>query len=116
MTVLLPPDPSRAPLQGTPGGTASTVRIASYRNTEIIIEADAAAPGYVVLNDPWQPWWFATLDGEDVPILRANVLFRAVFVPPGRHSVRFEFRPLAGALRQIEAKMGRATAPGGVRD
>jgi uncharacterized membrane protein YfhO len=85
----------------------STVRISSYRNTEIVVEVDAALPGYVVLNDPWHPWWFASVDGQDAPIIRANVIFRTVPVPAGRHTVRFQFRPLAGAWRQIEAKIAR---------
>ena len=57
--------------------------------------------GYVVLNDPYHPWWSAAVDGAEAPVLRANVLFRAVAVPPGRHTVRFEFRPLAGAWREL---------------
>ena len=73
------------------------VRIASYRNTEVIVEADSPGGGWVVLNDLWHPWWFADVDGKAAEILRANVLFRAVAVPPGRHVVRFTFRPLAGA-------------------
>ena len=79
----------------------------------MIIEADSPAGGWVVLNDLWHPWWFADLDGKPATILRANVLFRAVVVPPGRHAIRFTFRPLAGAMTQI----GKSpAAPGGRAD
>lgn len=104
-TVLVPATPPRAPDAGNAVSRASTARIVSYRNNEVVIEADAASPGYVVLNDPWHPWWFATVDGQSAPILRANVIFRTVMVPAGRHMVRFEFRPLAGAWRQIGARI-----------
>ena len=57
-----------------------------------------------MLNDVWHPWWTATLNGRDVPILRANVLFRAVQVPPGRHVVRFTFRPLYGAWAELTGR------------
>jgi hypothetical protein len=106
-TVLVPPDAPRAGPGAVPGTAAGTARIVSYRNTEVVIEVDAPAPGYVVLNDPWHPWWFATVDGESAPVIRANVIFRTVPVPAGRHIVRFEFRPLAGAWRQIEARIAR---------
>jgi hypothetical protein len=78
-----------------------TARILSYRNTEVVIEAQSPAGGYVVLNDVWFPWWMAEVDGRKVPLLRANVIFRAVEVPPGRHTVRMTFRPFAGAVRQL---------------
>jgi hypothetical protein len=91
-TVLLEHVPAR-PAPAQPG----TARIASYRNTQVVVEADSPAGGWVVLNDVWQPWWFADVDGAPAELLRANVLFRAVAVPPGRHQVRFTFRPLAGA-------------------
>jgi hypothetical protein len=65
----------------------------------------------VVLNDPWQPWWFASIDGQPAEILRANVLFRAVAVPPGRHIVRFEFRPLAGAWKELAGHAWQPVAP-----
>jgi len=78
-----------------------------YGNTEIELEADSPDGGWVVLNDVWQPWWFAEVDGRPAEILRANVLFRAVAVPPGRHKVRFVFRPLAGALHQLRSPVPR---------
>jgi hypothetical protein len=89
---------------GHDGESGGAARIASYANTEIVIETESPAGGHVVLNDPYHPWWFATVDGADAPILRANVLFRAVAVPAGRHTVRFAFRPLAGAWRELAAR------------
>lgn len=87
-----------------PPGEPGKASIVVYANTRVVIEADSTDGGYVVLNDIWQPWWTATVDGSDAPILRANVLFRAVAVPPGRHTVTFNFQPLQGALKQLQAK------------
>jgi len=99
-TVLLEGAPEQAaPAQGAPAPAA--LRIVRYGATEIAVEVEAAAAGYLVLNDPYQPWWFAEVDGKEAPILKANVLFRAVPVSAGRHDVRFTFRPLLGAWRQV---------------
>ena len=81
-----------------PPGTA---RIVNYRNTEVVVEADSPGGGWVVLNDLWHPWWFAQIDGQSADLLKANVLFRAVAVPAGKHVVRFTFKPLAGAWREL---------------
>jgi hypothetical protein len=95
-TVLLENAPATAGPR--PAGRAT---IAAYGNTDVTVEADSPDGGWIVLNDLWHPWWFATVDGQAAEIQRANVLFRAVAVPPGRHAVRFTFRPLAGAWRQL---------------
>ncbi len=67
---------------------------------------EASNGGVLVLNDVWHPWWRATLDGAPVEILKANVIFRGVVVPAGRHTVRFTFHPFSGALAQLGAKFG----------
>ena len=82
-----------------------TARILRYENTEIVISVDSPDGGWVVLNDVWHPWWFAEIDGLHATLKRANVIFRAVEVPSGRHTVRFVFRPLAGALREVLNRM-----------
>jgi hypothetical protein len=87
----------------------SSVRIRHYENTKVVIDVDAAQPGFVVLHDVWHPWWSADVDGDDAPILRANVLFRAVQVPAGHHIVTFEFRPISSVVAEVRDRLtGRA--------
>jgi uncharacterized membrane protein YfhO len=40
----------------------------------------------------YYPAWHASVDGTVAPVLRANHAFRAVPVPAGDHTVRFEYR------------------------
>jgi uncharacterized membrane protein YfhO len=77
------------------------VSIIRYENTLVEVEVRTEQPGFVVLNDVWHPWWTATVDDAPSEILRANVLFRAVPVPAGRHRLRFQFEPLAGAIAEL---------------
>ncbi len=79
-------------------GKASILR---YENTIVEIEVLAEQAGFVLLNDVWHPWWTAMVDELPTEVLKANVLFRAVRVPAGRHIVRFQFEPLAGAFAEI---------------
>ena len=77
--------PSRSP----------TVRITHYAPERVEIELEASAPGYLLLTDAWYPGWRATVDGEPVPIQRADLLFRAVAVEAGEHRIIFTFRPVS---------------------
>ena len=43
--------------------------------------------------DAYYPGWYAFIDGERVPILRANEQFKAIVLPPGTHRVYFVFKP-----------------------
>jgi hypothetical protein len=95
----LPARPETAPAERT------RLHVATYRNTEIVIDVETPDSGYLVLNDPYHPWWFAQVDGQETKILQANVLFRAVAVPAGRHRARFTFRPLMGAWRQFASRL-----------
>jgi Dolichyl-phosphate-mannose-protein mannosyltransferase len=103
-TVLLEQAPRAAPLTIETAGTARLVR---YANTEVVIEVDSPSGGMVVLNDVWHPWWRATIDGIETEIFRANAIFRAVQVPPGKFTVRFTFAPLRGAWQELRDKIRR---------
>ncbi len=83
------------------------VRILSYANTEVVVEAESTGGGWVVLNDVWHPRWEVEVDGRQAgQALRANAIFRAAVVPPGKVRVRFVFRPLSGSWRMPERHGG----------
>ena len=66
-------------------GSAGRARIVVVAPDRIEIEADSELGGMLALHDTWYPGWIAEIDGERVPMLRADVLFRGVEVPAGRH-------------------------------
>ena len=106
-TVLLEADAGvePPPLRKPEECPRAMARLTHYENTVVEIDADSICGGYVVLNDVWHPWWSVTVDGEPGEILKANVIFRAVEVTPGRHKLRFEFRPVAGAFAELSERL-----------
>jgi hypothetical protein len=98
-TVLLGRPVSPSVAEAKPG--PRSVRIISYRNTEVVIEARSERGGFVVLNDAWDDWWRVEVDGKEARIEQANVMFRAVAVPGGTVRVRFVYRPFSGALGEL---------------
>ena len=101
-TLLLEHAPPHPPAGPAGGGTA---RIVDYKNTEVTVDVESDTGGFLLLTDAWHPWWRAEVDGVPAPILKADVLFRAVEVGPGRHRIRFAFHPFLGAWDELRAKL-----------
>ncbi len=96
-----------------PATTASgSARIRDYGTTEVVIDVEAPQGGFLVLNDVWHPWWQVEIDGRPAELLRANVLFRAVAVPPGKSTARFVFRPFAGLWHDLAMRSAKNRAGG----
>jgi hypothetical protein len=79
----------------SPSGAKSAARIVSYQRNSVVIDVEGDEAGVLVLHDIHYPGWEASVDGERKPILRANLLFRGIEVPAGRHRVEFHFRPIS---------------------
>jgi hypothetical protein len=69
------------------------VRIVEFGPENVHLEAEVTQPALLVLADAFYPGWSASVDGTPVPILRANLMFRAVALAPGRHNVSFTYKP-----------------------
>jgi hypothetical protein len=61
-------------------------------SSHLLVEADAPADGFLLLADTFYPGWEASVDGQLVPIYRANISARAIQLPKGRHDVQFVYR------------------------
>jgi uncharacterized membrane protein YfhO len=57
----------------------------------VVVEVESDRNGWLVLSDRYYPGWRADINGKPARIERANVVVRAVAVPPGRHIVTFRF-------------------------
>ncbi len=97
-------DPASAALLAAPEGTPVRAgEEAPHAGTTLGYEAErvrvqAAGPGILILTDAFYPGWTARVDGVPAPILRADVMFRAVVLPEGEHTVEFVYAPRAWSV------------------
>jgi hypothetical protein len=90
--VLTGPDGPEHVTRGRPAPKDSAA-IHRYAPEHVTIITNAASPAWLVLADAHYPGWQAKIDGASVDIIPANVLFRAVPVPAGQHTVTFDYIP-----------------------
>lgn len=101
---------------------AGESRITRLDPDRVRVEAELSEPGYLVLVDSYDPGWRVSVDGRRAPLLRANVAFRGVALPAGRHHLEFVYRPdqvvqglLASAFTALLALSLAASRRGGTR-
>ncbi len=61
-------------------------------DTQYRFVANSEAGFWLFLADTWHPGWRARIDDQPVPVYRAQVLGKAIFVPPGKHGVKIYFK------------------------
>jgi hypothetical protein len=93
---------------------AGMAKIIRYSPTLIEIEAETREPSILVLHDPFYPGWFASVNGQDRPILLANQMFRGIELPAGKSKVVFRYAPLslANARAALDAFLDPGPTPG----
>ena len=84
---------------------AGRVKILSWQPGRIEIDAESEAGGVLAMHATAYPGWVAEIDGQEVPVLRADHLFRAVELPAGSHRVVFAYRPLSWTNLKHAAEM-----------
>jgi hypothetical protein len=100
---------------------AGDAQILERRADRVVIRAQSAGEGYLVLTDSYEAGWAATVDGVRVDVLKANLIFRAVRLGPGEHRVELVYRPwsvragvavsLVTAIALVAAALRRGLLP-----
>lgn len=98
----------RLPSLPPPTAAGFSYRSYSASANAISFESQAAEDGLVLLNEIHYPGWQATIDGRPAEILRADGIFRSLFVPAGSHHIALRFQPryFPGAAISIATMMG----------
>jgi hypothetical protein len=99
--------------------TATTATVADWEPGRLRITVDRmdSAAAYLVVSESWYPDWRASVDGKDVPVLRANHALLGLALPPGAREVRLWFESasyLRGRLLSLLALLltgGLVAAP-----
>lgn len=104
-TVLISTPEKNLPAWATNEDTG-TVEFKSYAPKKIVFTAQAKSPSVLLLNDKYDPHWRASVDGQPAALLRCNFLMRGVSVPPGTHTVEFDFSIANNPLYVTVAGLG----------
>ena len=93
-------DPSRMAVLPEGGdeldGPTGSVSVEKSAAEELEVLTDSVAPGALVVQRAFLPLYRATVDGQEVPIVAANIHRLGIEVPAGSHRVRvwIDRRPL----------------------
>jgi len=90
------------------GNPQDKLQIISYEPERAVIEVELIAPSFLVLSDAYYPGWRAWVDGSQAQILQADWLFRAVYLPAGRHTIEFKYEPASFAFGWLVTRVSLA--------
>ena len=77
-----------------PGAAEGRIVLKDYSPNRLSYDVSAAACGLAVFSEIYYPaGWKAYIDGEEVPVLRADYTLRALLIDEGDHEVEFVYDP-----------------------
>jgi hypothetical protein len=94
-------DPAREVLlasgepRAVPAQFHGEAKILEWRPDRVRVESRLDGPGYVVFADAFEAGWRGQVDGQPVPVERANIGLRAIAAPAGVHTIDLAYRPLS---------------------
>ena len=77
-----------------PGAAEGRIVLKEYSPNRLSYDVSAAARGLAVFSEIYYPaGWKAYIDGEEVPVLRADYTLRALLIDEGDYEVEFVYDP-----------------------
>ena len=70
-----------------------TYEVVEYTYDSLNLKISTDAAGFIYWADGYDPSWHAFLNSTEIPVIRANLNFKAVAVPSGQSEIRFVYSP-----------------------
>ncbi len=85
---------SKKDVPHTPALGNGNIRLNGYAPNQLTYTYDSQTGGLAVFSEIFYPdGWFAWVDGQEIPVLRANYMLRALELPAGEHEIVFRYDP-----------------------
>jgi len=110
--VLLLGPPSLIPASAD--GEPSACTLESFANTRIVALCQTPVPTVAVFVEQFDPGWSASVDGQPAPVVRANLLARAVPLGTGHHRIELHYHAPGLQLAVILSVLGLLVLAGAV--
>ena len=78
-------------LGASESGEPRDCALESFTHTRVTARCFSAVPSVAVFVEQYDAGWSATVDGKPTPVVRANLLARAVPLPAGDHRIVLEY-------------------------
>jgi hypothetical protein len=72
-------------------GPSPMLTVTSFNPNHVRIKTDFPHSQFLVYNDSYHPDWAAVINGKKVPVFRANVAFKGIWVDAGPQAVEFRY-------------------------
>lgn len=69
-------------------------QILNYNPNVLSLEYQGSQDGYLYFSDCYDTYWNAFIDGKGTDVYKANIAFKAIKIPYGRHKVDFIYSPV----------------------
>lgn len=69
------------------------IEITNFSPNEINYKYSSSAPQIVAFSEVYYPEWEMQIDGNEQPIMKANYVIRAAYLPAGDHEIKMHFVP-----------------------
>lgn len=111
--VISLPEGSPMPELPSEEGFQYEAAIIDYKSGKIVIDVTASQPALVVVSEVYYPGWVAVIDGDKVPVYRANHGLQGVLIEEGESHITISYKPASvriGLIVSIVSLIGLVPA------
>jgi hypothetical protein len=71
--------------------TLASIKLTHYQANKLIYKTSSTTSQLAVFSEVFHRNWRVTVDGQKVPIIRANYILRSLVIPEGEHEIVFTY-------------------------